>query len=398
MLSLGTLCVSGFVTEGDEPVSAPLDLVLCDRAAGGCGLLQLKHTVPPDSLYRHYWYRSVTNESMRLELAEIARRAEQAVGLTAGDLVLDIGCNDGTLLRSYRTPGLRLGGFEPAENLVFFARQGCDVVVNEFFGWAAFERAFGAERPRVVTSIAMFYDLDDPGAFVADVARCLAPNGVWINQMAYLPLMLERNAFDNICHEHLTYFSLGTLLTLYERHGLEIFDVELNEVNGGSFRVFARHRGSSVGGGEFGQARIAGLLHFEDRLDLGRRPVYDRFVRRILDTKERLVALVQAEVKNGKRVYGYGASTKGNTLLQFFGLDHRLITAIADRNPEKWGKRTVGTSIPIVSEEQARKDRPDYFLVLPWHFLPGFQEREREYLASGGRFLVPLPELRVLTG
>jgi NDP-4-keto-2,6-dideoxyhexose 3-C-methyltransferase len=400
ILSLGSLCVSGFLTaDSSDTIAAPLALVLCNHRAGGCGLLQLAHTVPPDLLYLHYWYRSVTNDSMQRELAEITRRAEEMVSLSRGDIVLDIGCNDGTLLRSYQGRGIKLSGFEPAGNLVVFARQGTDKVLNEYFTADAYRAGFGEQKAEVVTTIAMFYDLDTPARFVSDIAQCLAPDGVWINQMAYLPLMLERNAFDNICHEHLGYYSLSTLRRLYARAGLEIFDVELNEVNGGSFRVFARHaRGDRSGGSEFPLARLAALEQFETSLELDAREIYDRFAERVLRIKSELIRLVRSAVAEGKKVYGYGASTKGNTLLQFFGLDHRLVTAIAERNPEKWGKRTVATDIPIISEEQARRERPDYMLVLPWHFLPGFLEREREYLASGGRFIVPLPRVRVVGG
>jgi NDP-4-keto-2,6-dideoxyhexose 3-C-methyltransferase len=400
ILPFGSMYVSGFVeANASDAIAAPMNLVLCDRDTGGCGLLQLAHTVPPQLLYRHYWYRSVTNDSMQRELAEIVRRAEELVPLSAGDIVLDIGCNDGTLLRSYQTRGLKLTGFEPAENLVVFARQGTDKVLNEYFNSASYEAAFGAQKARVITTIAMFYDLDRPAEVVADIASCLAPDGVWINQMAYLPLMLERNAFDNICHEHLTYYSLSTLVRLYAATGLEVFDIELNEVNGGSFRIYARHQGSEVGGqNEFRRARVAALEQFEASLNLDDREIYDRFAERVLDIKAELNQFLRAAVAEGKKVYGYGASTKGNTLLQFFELDESVITAIAERNPEKWGKRTVATNIPIISEEQARRERPDYMLVLPWHFLPGFVEREREYLASGGHFIVPLPRVRVVGG
>ena len=400
ILTFGSMYVSGFVdADASDTIAAPMNLVLCDRGAGGCGLLQLAHTVPPELLYRHYWYRSVTNDSMRRELAEIVRRAEELVPLAAGDIVLDIGCNDGTLLRSYQTRGIRLCGFEPAENLVVFARQGTDKVLNEFFNRASYDAAFGAEKARVITTIAMFYDLDQPQNVVSDIASCLASDGVWINQMAYLPLMLERNAFDNICHEHLTYFSLSTLVRLYATAGLEVFDIELNEVNGGSFRIYARHAGSGVGGSdEFRGARVAALEQFEASLNLDHREIYDRFADRVRSIKDELNQFLRSAVAAGKKVYGYGASTKGNTLLQFFGLDDSVITAIAERNPEKWGKRTVATNIPIISEEQARRERPDYMLVLPWHFLPGFVEREREYLAGGGHFVVPLPRVRVIGG
>ncbi len=396
--SFGELDVSAFPSKDDESsLRAPLDLVLCEVARGGCGLLQLRHTVSPRALYGHYWYRSFTNESMRVALADVTRSGEEIVSVSDGDLVLDVGCNDGTLLRSYRTKGLRLGGFEPSSNLIVFARQGTDTIVNDFFHADAFREAFGDARARILTTIAMFYDLEDPNRFVSDVASCLHDDGVWINQMSYLPLMLERNAFDNVCHEHLEYYSLTVLERLIAPHGLEVVDVELNDVNGGSFRVFARHRGAAEKRtGEFGRARVFAMREFEARLGLDEVRVYQDFVRRVAAIRDEVLELLRAASKRGQRVYGYGASTKGNTLLQYFGIDRSLVPAIAERNPDKWGRKTVGTGIPIISEEQARRDHPDFLLVLPWHFIDSFVAREQAYLAAGGRLIVPLPRVRIV--
>lgn len=393
VFSLGNHNVSNFV-EVEEGVAIPLDLVLCDVAAGGCGLLQLRHTVARELLYTtRYWYRSGINESMRRALADIARKGEQAASLRPGDIVLDIGCNDGTLLRSYTTPQLQLVGFESAVNLMSEARAGTSHIFNEFFRAEPFCRRFNGAKAALITSIAMFYDLDDPNEFIADIAACLRPDGIWLIEMSYLPLMLKRNILDNICHEHLTYYSLFTLRPLLRRHGLDIVDVELNDVNGGSFRVYVRHQTSA----RPLSARLAELERRERPLGLNGRPPYDAFARRALDIKTELLGFIQREVGRGRTVYVYGASTKGNTLLQFCGLDHRLITAAADRNPDKWGKKTVGTLIPIISEEEARAERPDFFLILPWHFLTEFLERERAFLERGGQFIVPLPSVRVIS-
>lgn len=395
LLSLGNLCVSGFPADGGDDPPVPLELVLCDPGAGGCGLVQLRHTVNADLMYRHYWYRSFTNESMRVALAEITARAEALVDLKPGDLVLDVGCNDGTLLRSYRPQGIRLCGFEPARNLLTFARQGTDTIVNDFFNADAFERAFGATKARALTTIAMFYDLEDPNGFVSDVARVLDNGGIWINQMASLPLMLELNAFDNICHEHLEYYSLSVLAALYARHGLEIFDVETNDVNGGSFRVFAQKK-NGPHGTPFSRGRVEGMLQFERSVGFHTVTPYLEFAARIGERKDQLLQLLRTAKAQGKKVYGYGASTKGNTLLQHYGIGPDLVPAIAERNSEKWGRKTAGSQIPIISEEQARAERPDYFLALPWHFIRSFRERERDFLSAGGRFIVPLPDVKIV--
>jgi len=398
VLSLGPLYVSNFVEAPSEAChQAPLELVLCDVAQEGCGLVQLKHTTPPQWMYQQYWYRSGMNEGMRKALAEICGQAEGFVRPSAGEIVLDIGCNDGTLLRSYRTGGLIRVGFEPAANLVPEASAGTDRILPNYFNSGDFEKAFPGRKAKIITSVAMFYDLEDPNHFTADIVRCLDENGVWIIQMSYLPLMLERNAFDNVCHEHLQYYALLPLRRLLQAHGLRVADVELNEVNGGSFRILICHekeKGLRFPGGEH---RVRAMEESERALGLCSPAVYREFAARVENIKDRLVGFIREEDRRGRKIYVYGASTKGNTLLQYFGLNYPLVGAAAERSPEKWGKKTVGTWIPIVSEEQARKDRPDYLLVLPWHFLGEFLQREEEYLQSGGAFIIPLPEPQLIT-
>lgn len=398
ILSLGNLHVSNFIdspSENDVP-SQPLDLVICDPEKNGCGLLQLRHTVSPTLMYRNYWYRSGVNKTMTAELTQIANTAADMVRLSDGDLVLDIGANDGTLLRAYPMEKIIRVGFEPARNLMEYARQGTSHIFNDLFSAGLYLQTFGDKKVKAVTAIAMFYDLDDPNAFVADVKKVLHPDGIFIIQMSYLPLMLSQNAFDNACHEHLGYYSLASLEKLLSRHGFEIFDVELNDVNGGSFRTYIRRAGSLVGNNRLGEKRIRKLREEEESLNLHKRQIYQVFASRVEDIRDRLTKFINEEVSLGKKVYVYGASTKGNTLLQYFNLDSRLITAAAERNPIKWGKKTIGTNIPIISEEEARHAMPDYFLVLPWHFLPEFLKREEKFLASGGKFIVPLPEIKII--
>lgn len=396
IISLGSIYVSDFVTDRMNAAEEtyPLELVLCDPAKGGCGLLQLKHSVDPSKMYNFYYYHSGTNALMRKALADITRQAEKRIKLKKNDFVLDIGCNDGTLLRSYRTKGLKLIGMDPAKNLVPEARVGTTKVINDYFNYEAFNKALPGKRAKVITSIAMFYDLDDPNQFVSDIVRCLDKDGLWIVQMSYLPLMLETNAFDNICHEHLEYYSMMSLKALLKRHGLKAVDVELNDVNGGSYRVYIKREGAKTAGA--GLERVKKLEASEARLKLADIETYYRFAARVDAIRSKICHFIKGEVKKGKTVYVYGASTKGNTLLQYFNLDHTLIKAAAERNPDKFGKKTAGTWIPIVSDEEARAAKPDYFLVLPWHFLKGFLAQEKAYLRSGGRFIVPLPEFRVI--
>ena len=396
ILSLGNIYVSDFVTDhvAAEETTYPLELVLCDPGADGCGLLQLKHTVDPSKMYNFYYYHSGANALMQNALADVVRKVTRKSPLKQGDIVLDIGCNDGTLLRSYPTRGIRLAGFDPAKNLIPEAMVGTTKIINDFFNYSAFKEYFAGEKAKVITSIAMFYDLDDPNAFVADIAKCLHPEGLWVIQMSYLPLMLQQNAFDNICHEHLEYYSMMSLQFLLRRHRLRAVDVELNDVNGGSFRVYVQHQSKKAHPN--GLDRVIELERKESRFKLNDKETYFRFAARVEAIQKQIYQFITRETRKGKTVYVYGASTKGNTLLQHFGLNHQLIEAAAERNPDKFGKKTVGTLIPIISEEEARLARPDYFLVLPWHFLKGFVKREREYLRSGGRFIVPLPKMKII--
>jgi NDP-4-keto-2,6-dideoxyhexose 3-C-methyltransferase len=390
VLDLGNPYVSNFADcpDSDRWPRVPLDLLLCRD----CSLAQLRHTTPGEWLYSHYWYKSGISATMRAALADISDKAAHFAGLGKGDSVLDIGCNDGTLLRSYAVEGIRRVGFEPAENLACEAAVGTDRIVPDFFT----ARLVAGEEFRVITSIAMFYDLEDPNQFVSDVASLLMEDGAWIIEMHYLPLVLERNAFDAICHEHLEYYSLTSLEPLLERHGLAVADVETNEVNGGSFRAYVVHRNSPALSIPARRERVAAMRARENAARLSVLASYEEFRARVQRIGAKLRDWLRREREHGREISVYGASTKGNTLLQIYGLDHTLIRSAAERNPEKWGKFTVGTWIPIVSEAEARAHADD-FLVLPWHFMPEIQIRERDFLARGGKLIAPLPNPRAIT-
>lgn len=388
VLSLGNHYVSDFVTSNGEHPTAPLELVRCSS----CGLVQLRHTFPRNSLYGHYWYRSGISGTMRAALADITASACRIAKPTSGDIVMDVGCNDGTLLRSYQVSGLYLVGFEPAVNLVEDARKGTGWIFNDFFSSEAYRKKFGDKNAKIITSVAMFYDLEDPNGFVEGIVECLDSNGVWVVQQNYLATMLEQNGFDNIGHEHLEYYSLRTMRSLVARHGLEVFDVETNDVNGGSFRTYIAHQGRYPL-----TRRVGKMERYERHLRLNKPDVYQHFARRIRGIRSKTRHFVLNQVRKGKTIYVYGASNRGNTILQYCGLDHRLIKKATDANPEKWGRKTVGTLIPIVPKEEARRDEPDYFLILPHHFLHEIIREETKYLRSGGKFIVPLPHFRIVT-
>ncbi len=401
ILSLGDVYVSDFIK--DEALEKewgkfPLELVLCNKKAGGCGLLQLKHTLSHDALYRQYWYRSGINRTMTDELLSIAKKVESLVDLKAGDYAIDIGANDGTLFTGYALQGLNKVGYEPSKNIVKYIKDSQVNLINDYFNAEAWTKKFGGAKAKAITAIAMFYDLEEPDKFMQDIKTCLHPEGVFIVQMMYLPLMLTQTDYDNIGHEHLEYYALGPMEYLFEKNGMEICDAELNYINGGSFRVYARHKGQgkSIKLAPGAPERVQKMRDDEDKLGLYSKKAYDEFAARAETLKNQLVSLIKGEVAKGKTVYVYGASTKGNTTLQYCGLEYPLIKAAAERNPDKWGLKTVGTHIPIISEEQARKDKPDYFLALPWHFMEEFLEREKDFLNAGGKFITPLPRVEVI--
>jgi len=309
------------------------------------------------------------------------------------DFVIDIGANDGTLLRFYKNSSLKLIGFEPATNLLEEANSGTFKIFNEYFNSKTFEESFGDKKAKIITSISIFYDLDNPHDFVEDITKILDENGIWILQMNYLVTMLENFAFDNIVHEHLEYYSLQSLEHLLDKHGLEVFDVEQNNINGGSIRAFIKFKNSN----KFSVSkRVNDVIAYEKKIKLSDEKTYLDFAEKIKSLKQQTCKFIKDEINNGKKFYVYGASTRGNTLLQYYGLNLQFIQGASERNPAKWGKYIVGSMIPIVSEEQARLEKPDYFLVLPWYFADEFVSRERKFLEGGGKFLIPLPQFKLI--
>jgi NDP-4-keto-2,6-dideoxyhexose 3-C-methyltransferase len=390
VLSLGEQALGGrFPRNGEsDPPRAPLDLVRCDA----CGLVQLRHTVDAQAMFTdHYGYRSGINQTMRQHLASIAHQVMSCLELTEGDVVLDIGCNDGTLLRQYPDTLIRIGIDPLVEK--FQAYLGDFQLVSGFFTADRFRSVAGHRHARAVTSIAVFYDLDDPNAFVADVAAILDPAGIWVLEQSYMPLMLQQNSYDTICHEHLEYYSLAQIEPLMKAHRLRVFDCELNDCNGGSFRLFVCHERAVW---STNHSRLAELRRRESELGLDGIAPLTSFRNRCHELRSQLREFVETEVGRGRVFHLYGASTKGNTILQFCELDHRWIAGAADRNPEKWGARTPATNIPILSEADSRRARPDYFLVLPWHFREEFLRREAQFRATGGKLVFPLPKLNVV--
>jgi len=391
VIDLGEQYLSSVFPDGpgyrDRIAPAPLDLVLCTERDGSCGLPQLGHRHDLTAMYADYPYASATNAAMRLALADVAASGRAAVELAGGDVVLDVGGNDGTLIGAFADDRVDLVVIDPAQGVdpVFDSERLARV--NDFFSAAAYRSV--ADRPaKLAFSVAMFYHLDDPATFVEEVAQVLAQDGVWVVQMAYLPAMLATNMYDNIVHEHAGYYSVATMQRVLAQAGLEVFDVTFNDLYGGSFRLFAGHRGRRAA-----TERMAAALAAEDAQGLRGPEPYRSFQRRIEQTREELVAQCQRIVERGESVWAYGASTKGNTILQFCGIGADQLVAAADVSPVKLGKLMIGSDVPIRHEDEMRAERPDWLLALPYSFVDAFVEREAGLVARGTRFLVPLPDV-----
>ncbi len=383
---------SAFVKNNeDEELSkarVPLTLLLCDA----CGLVQLRETVDRDLMYRSYFYRSGVNPMMRDALADVTRDIKAHSNLKEGDAVLDIGCNDGTML-TYFPITMRRIGMDPAQNINRHSLDTSITIIEDYFSAEKARAANDGKLFKAVSSVAMFYDLDDPNTFVREVKSILAPDGTWCVQLSYLATTIQTMNFYDICHEHLLYYSLRTLKFLMEQHGLKIIDASLNDVNGGSLRFFAVHADDP----RDVSPSLRAIEEAEEQLELSKSDTYKRFNDSIQHLKSIVLDFIEQERTNGGLVVGLGASTKGNVLLQYFGITKESLPVISDRYAEKVGLRTLGTDIRVVSEEEARDMHPSAMLVLIWFFKDELLKRERDYLERGGKLLFPMPYPHVVT-
>ena len=392
VLDLGKQALTGiFPKSKEEEVPAgPLQLCKC----ADCDLVQLRHNYDLGKLYGEtYGYRSGLNQSMVRHLHQKVEKIRSRVQLGSGDLVVDIGSNDSTLLQAY-PKDLTLVGVDPSGPKFKQYYPAHVRLIPDFFSAGLLQRFYPGKRAKVITSIAMFYDLERPQDFVDEIARVLDDEGVWVFEQSYLPFMLDTHSYDTVCHEHLEYYALHQIKRMLDRAELKIVDIEFNDINGGSFSVMAAKKSASHAAAD---ALITRTLEDEQRRGLGSIETYSRLGARIADHREKLLSLLGELKRQGKKVIGYGASTKGNVLIQYCGLDSNLVPCIAEVNPDKFGAYTPGSHIPIVSEAEARAMKPDYFLVFPWHFKSGILQREQGFLRSGGQFIFPLPKIEIIS-
>jgi len=388
VLELGEQALTGVFpkTADAEVTSGPLTLMKC-TGPGRCGLLQLAHSYSLDEMYGdNYGYRSGLNPSMVAHLRSKVRKIEALGVISPQAIVVDIGSNDGTTLKQYAVGTPTLVGIDPTARKFREFYGDATQLIPEFFSAERYLRHSGGRKAAVVTSFAMFYDLEDPLEFMRQVANVLEDNGVWVFEQSYMPAMLATNSYDTVCHEHLEYYSLLQVLWMAEHAGLRIVDVELNEVNGGSFSVTAQKLS--------GQLKIAPsvaqIAQQEKSQQLDEVGTYVSFARRVQESREELRNFFERAAASHKTVMGLGASTKGNVILQYCGITPALLSCVGEINPDKFGCYTPGTRIRIVNEEDVIRRNPDFVLVLPWHFRRHFESQPRY---SSLRLVYPLPTL-----
>lgn len=396
IIDLGKQALTGlFPLKHEKVPNGPLRLVRCVKSGSnnGCGLVQLYHNYDLGVLYGdNYGYRSSLNKSMVDHLNFIVKKIKQKVEVKKGDLIIDIASNDGTLLKAYEIKGAKLVGIDPTIKKFKDFYPGHIETIPDFFSAKAVKKSF-SQKAKVITSIAMFYDLESPISFMEQISEILDENGIWVFEQSYMPNMLTNVSYDTICHEHLEYYALQQIKWMTERVGLKIIDVELNDTNGASFCITVAKEKAAF---RVNSRAINKILRSEEEIGINNKKVYKHFEKEVRKHRQELKKFLEKINKNKKKILGYGASTKGNVILQFCNITRQDIPFIADVNEYKYGRFTPGTRIPIISEQEAKAMSPDYFMVLPWHFKKNSIEREKEYLRQGGKLFFPLPKLEIV--
>ena len=398
VINLGRMGLTGvFPSKTSKILTGPLEIVKCVKSGPDkvCGLVQLRHSYNQKIIYgKNYGYRSGLNKSMIDHLHELVKSLSKHISYKNSDIIIDIGSNDGTMLNFFpKNKKLKLVGIDPTAKKFKKYYSSSIKVIPEIFTASAIKRYFGKKKAKVISTIAMFYDLENPIEFAKEVRDILSDDGIWIMEQSYLPLMIKVNAYDTICHEHLEYYRLKQIKWICDRVGLKIIDIETNNINGGSFKLILAKKESAL---KESHTKINKLLKKEvlDRID--QMQTYKNFRKDIIKHKRGLRKIISNLEKENKTIFGYGASTKGNVMLQYCGITVEKIPLIAEVNEDKFGHFTPCTNIPIIDEKKARKLKPDYFLVLPWHFKDNIVAKEKAFLKNGGHLIFPLPKIEVI--
>lgn len=368
----------------------PLDVVFCQI----CGLVQLDHVVPPEVMFRDYIYVSSTSRTMPQHFASYADEIATRFVHAPKDIVLEIGSNDGCLLRAFQKLGVRTLGVEPASNLAEAASAYGIETVNDFFCTRTAREVLGRTGPvTVIVGNNVLAHMGDLHDVVAGMEALLGLNGVAVFEVPYLLDTLQKNEFDTIYHEHLYYFSLRPLMRLFESGGMRVFDAQRVPVHGGSLRIYVARESSS----QKVLPSVANLLSKEEAAQLDSLETYQAFARNVKALENDLMLLLREMKGSGGRLAGYGAPAKGNTLLNHFRIGVDILDFIVDRNPRKQGMYTPGMHIPVVSVERLLEEQPDYALVLAWNFAEEIVDQQQEYLSRGGKFIVPIPKPSIVS-
>ena len=393
ILDLGRQMLTGVFPKSKDPLAAtvgPLQLVKCMGDATTCGLVQLAHSYDLSEMYGlNYGYRSGLNKSMVSHLHAKVDRILSLINLEAGDLVIDIGSNDGTTLAAYPKRDLNLVGVDPTGIKFKSYYQDHIQLIPDFFSADLVEKKFPNKKAKVITSFSMFYDLENPIDFMRNIHRVLADDGIWVFEQSYLPTMIETNSFDTVCHEHLEFYCLKQIQFMAQKVGFQIVDVEFNDVNGGSFSITVQKTANPA---EI-MPQIKAILQKEVSQGYDSLELFVAFASRTKTAKETLLNFLAKAKRENKVVAALGASTKGNVLLQYCGLTPDDIACVGEVNDEKFSCYTPGSWLPIVPENELLALKPDYLIILPWHFKSFFTGNAK---FSGCKLVFPLPTLEVI--
>ncbi len=389
LFTLGNQYFTGkFIKYGDKVKRAPINLSICKK----CKLVQLKDRYNLKYMYGpDYGYRTGINKTMSLHVKEITKVLSKKVNLKKNDYVLDIASNDGTLLNYYNR-NINTFGIDPILNKYKSYYKNIDYKKNDFFNKNAV-KSKTKNKFKIITALSVFYDLNNPNKFLKDVHDILDENGLFLLEFADLASLIRLNMFDTICHEHAEYYSTKVLIKMFEKNNLRLLQINKNDINGASKQFLLSKKNSRF---KSNNKNIINIIKEEKLLKLDNPKMYYKFFKKIKKIGNELKTFLDRQIKKNKVIHGYGASTKGNTLLQFFKIGQRQISFISDRNPDKYGLKTPGTNITIISEKKSRSLKPDFYLVLPWHFKKEILKREIKIRKSGTKFIFPLPKLTII--
>jgi hypothetical protein len=367
-----------------------IKLIMCS----GCKLVQISKNFSLNYMYNQdYGYRTGINHTMTNHVKKLVKKISAICNLNKNDFVLDIASNDATLLNNYSSKVVKIG-VDPLINKYKKNYKNIEYKYSDFFSKKLLSKKIVQKKIKVITALSVFYDLKKPNIFLKEISNVIDKNnGIFVLEHADLLSIIKNNLFDTICHEHLAYYSVNIINEMCKKNNLKIFDIETNDINGGSTRFYISHANAKY---KIQNSKIKKCIKIETKNQIDKLVTYKKFFLRIRNIKKKLKLFLLKKKREGKLIHGYGASTKGNLLLQYFNIGNQIISKIAERNPNKVGCFTPGLKIPIISEEKSRSENPDIYLVLPWHFRKEILLREKKMLKKNCKFIFPLPNIIIV--